>query len=256
MLIFILGLMIGSFLNVCICRIPNDESIIMPPSHCRQCKAPISWYDNIPVLSYLILKGRCRHCKRVISAQYIIVEILTAILITAAFFKYGLTLHFVMYSMLFCLLIIATFIDFKYQVIPDTITVFGIAAGFLFNLLNVPSHNWYAGLLNSLSGITAGAVSIYLIMKLGTIIFKRKLQRIGEEEAMGFGDVTLMAMIGAFLGYKYTLLVFFMAPFFGSVVGIALKLKYKQDIMPYGPYLSLAAVVAVFFGDSILKLLM
>jgi leader peptidase (prepilin peptidase) / N-methyltransferase len=246
-LIFIFGLVLGSFLNVCIYRLPREESIINPSSHCPECKAPIRWHDNIPVLSYIFLKGKCRFCKFPISPRYITVEILTAVLLLLAYIMFGVGLKFFIYSTLFCALIIAAFVDFKYQIIPDEVTYTGMILGLAFSLF-YPSLQgasvWYMGLLNSASGLLAGGVSIYLTGVVGQMIFKK--------EAMGGGDVKLMAAIGAFLGFKYVLLVFFMAPFFGSVVGIIMKLKYKIEVIPYGPYLSLATVIVALWGRNIL----
>ena len=250
MLIFLFGLIIGSFLNVCIYRMPREKSIIKPRSYCPACKAPIAWYDNIPVLSYILLGGKCRHCKKLISLRYIIVEILTAVVLVLAFIRWGFSIEFVAYSVLFCGLIVATFVDFKFQIIPDEVSytgmILGIAASIFFPLLHGASV-WYMGLFKSIAGLLAGGASIYLTGVVGKLIFKK--------DAMGGGDVKLMAMIGAFLGPAFAILVFFIAPFFGSVVGIIMKIKYKAEIIPYGPYLSLAAVVVAFLGKDILRYL-
>ena len=248
--IFIFGLALGSFLNVCIYRIPKKISIIKPRSYCPHCRKTIRWYDNIPVLSYILLKGKCRHCKKTISPRYAIVEILTAVLLVLSFMEWGLSLQFIIYFILFCGLIVATFIDFKYQIIPDEISYGGIALGLIFSLF-YPSLQgaslWYLGLFNSVRGLLVGGGLIYVTGVIGKLIFKK--------DAMGGGDVKLMAMIGAFLGPKLIILVFFMAPFFGSAVGIIMKIKYKADIIPYGPYLSLATVVVAFLGKDILRYL-
>lgn len=249
-IIFIFGLAIGSFLNVCIYRIPKKESIIKPHSYCPECKAPIAWYDNIPVLSYLLLGGRCRHCKKTISPRYIIVEILTAVLLCLAIVEWALSFKFIIYSTLFCGLIVVTFIDFKFQIIPDEITYGGIVLGLIFSLLYPPLQGaslWYKGLFNSVLGLLVGGTFIYFTGVIGKLIFKK--------DAMGGGDVKLMAMIGAFLGPKFIILVFFIAPFFGSVVGIIMKIKYKVEIIPYGPYLSLATIITAFWGKDILRYL-
>lgn len=249
-LVAIVGFILGSFLNVCIYRLPREESIIKPASHCPQCNSPIPWYDNIPVLSYFLLMGKCRFCRNPISPRYIIVEILTAVLLILTFNEFGFSFRALIYSVLFCGLIIAAFVDFKYQIIPDEVSYSGIAFGLFFSLLYPKLQGvsiWYLGLLKSILGLLLGGASIYFTGVIGKIIFKK--------EAMGGGDVKLMAMLGAFLGWKLVLLVFFLAPFFGSVVGIIMKLKYKAEIIPYGPYLSLATVVAVFWGKDILRYL-
>ena len=249
--VFILGSIIGSFLNVCIHRLPKDESIVIPPSHCPGCKNKIEWYDNIPMLSYIILKGRCRSCKAKIDMRYFMVEVLTAALLLALFITFGLTTRFFAYSVLTCGLIVATFVDFEINEIPDEVSLGGIVAGLLLSFI-FPSilgeASRFSGLLRSFLGVLAGGGSIYLIGFLGKLAFKK--------EAMGGGDVKLMAMIGAFLGWKLVILIFFIAPIFGAAVGIVQRIKSGREIIPYGPYLSLAALIAIFFGDRILQLLL
>jgi leader peptidase (prepilin peptidase) / N-methyltransferase len=235
-LFFILGSFIGSFLNVCIYRMPKSESIVTPRSHCVNCKAFIKWYENIPLLSYIALRGRCRYCKKSISVRYFIVELLTAVLFVLFYSKFGLGLDLLFYLILLCGLIVATFIDFEYQLIPDSVSLGGLALGLIINLRG--------DFLSSLLGAAIGAGSIYSIGVLGKLLFKK--------EAMGFGDVKFLAMIGAFLGWQKVLVVFFLAPFFGAAVGITLKIKYKAEIIPYGPYLSLATIVTILWGEKIL----
>ena len=248
--IFILGSLIGSFLNVCIYRLPRGESVVFPPSHCVHCNNKIRWFDNIPFLSFLILRGRCRFCARPISFRYFIVEFLTAALLVAFYMGFGISAKFFLFFLLGAALTVSTFIDFEHQLIPDIITIpgifIGMSAGFLFPyILGVARP--LAGLLNSFAGVLTGAGSIYVMGVLGKLAFKK--------EAMGGGDVKLMAMIGAFVGWKLVLLVFFLAPFFGSAVGIITKIKDKKDIIPYGPYISLAAIVVIFWGDRVLNYL-
>ena len=251
LIIFAFGCIIGSFLNVCIYRLPKGESIVNPPSHCPGCKKNIEWYDNVPILSYIILRGRCRSCKAKIRPRYFVVELLTATLMLALFIAFGLTPRFFAYSVLTFGLIVATFVDFEINEIPDEVSLGGLAAGlalaFIFpSILGEASR--FSGLLKSLLGVLAGGGSIYLIGFLGELAFKK--------EAMGGGDVKLMAMIGAFLGWKLVILTFFIAPIFGAAVGIVQRIKSGKEIIPYGPYLSLAALVAIFFGDHILQLLL
>ncbi len=248
-IIFVFGLLIGSFLNVCICRMPKNESIVVPASHCPHCKKDILWCDNIPVISYLLLLGRCRFCKTRISYRYPLVELLTALLLTALFLGFGGTPKFFAYSVLVCGLIVATFIDFEIQEIPDEISLGGIVAGlvlaFIFPSIMAEASR-LRGFLGSLIGAFAGGGSIYLLGIFGKFAFKK--------DAMGGGDVKLMAMIGSFLGLKLVMLAFFIAPFFGAVPGIILKFKDGRETIPYGPFLSLAAIVAIFFGNRILGL--
>jgi len=248
--VFIIGSAIGSFLNVCIYRIPKGKSVVRPRSYCPNCGKALSWYDNIPILSYLVLKGRCRSCKSKISFRYFIVELLTAGTILLLSTTFGLTAKFFAYSILSCGLIIATFVDFEIQEIPDEVTLFGIALG-LGLALAFPSifgeGMRLRGLFASFLGALTGGLSIYLMGFFGELVFKK--------EAMGGGDVKLVSMIGAFLGWKLGLLTFFIAPLFGSIVGLILKVKYGRQTIPYGPYLSLGALVSILWGERIMQLL-
>lgn len=249
--IFILGSIIGSFLNVCIYRLPRAESIIFPSSHCVHCNNKIRWYDNIPFLSYLNLRGKCRFCARPISARYFVVEFLTALLLLLFHVSFGLSAKFFVFSILGAALIVSTFIDFEHQLIPDVISIPGIFVGLSASALfpSILGELKAAGaILDSLAGILVGGGSIYAMGVLGKMAFKK--------EAMGGGDVKLMAMIGAFLGWRLVLLTFFLAPFFGTAVGIIVKIKEKKDIIPYGPYLSLATIIAILWGKRILDYLL
>ena len=250
MIVFIFGSMIGSFLNVCIHRMPKNESIVFPASHCPACKKSIFWYDNIPILSYLVLAGKCRACKTKISFRYPLVEALTALLLTALLVSFGFTPKFFAYSIMTCGLIVATFVDFEIQEIPDEISLGGIVVGFSLAFI-FPSILGEAsrlhGLLSSLIGAVAGGGTIYALGAFGKLVFKK--------EAMGGGDVKLMAMIGSIIGWKLALLTFFIAPFLGVVPGLISKFKSGAEIIPYGPFLSAAALVSVFFGNNMLGLL-
>lgn len=250
LIVFIFGSVIGSFLNVCIYRLPKGKSVVRPASSCPKCGTYISWYDNIPLLSYLILMGKCRACKAAILFRYFLVELITALILTALFAAFGPNARFFAYSIMACGLIVATFVDFEINEIPDEVSLGGIVVGLALSfampsLFGAVSRG--GALLESFLGAVAGGASIYIIGYIGELVFKK--------EAMGFGDVKLMAMIGSFLGWKLILLVFFVAPLFGSIVGIILKIKSGRETIPYGPYLSLAALVAVFFGEKILKTL-
>lgn len=249
-IVFIFGSIIGSFLNVCIYRLPKGRSIIVPGSHCPNCTARIRWYDNIPILSFVFLGGKARCCKARISLRYFIVEVLTALAFLVLFIFFGLSAKFFAYSILVSGLIVATFVDFEIQEIPDEISVGGLVAGIVLaiafpSMMNAASR--LSGFLNSFLGALTGGVMIYAMGMFGEFMFKR--------EAMGGGDVKLLAMIGSFIGWKLTVLTFFIAPGFGAVVGLILKIREGKDIIPYGPYLSLAAVVSIFFGEKILNFL-
>lgn len=248
--VFILGAVVGSFLNVCIYRLPKGRSVIVPGSHCPNCGEKIRWFDNIPILAYIFLSGKARCCKAKISFRYFIVEVITALAFLVLFLSFGPSAKFFAYLVMVCGLIIATFVDFEIQEIPDEVSVGGLAAGLALSIafpsiLNETSR--LGSFVNSFLGALAGGLTIYGMGMLGEFAFKK--------EAMGGGDVKLLAMIGAFLGWKLTLLTFFVAPFFGSIVGIIVKIRDGKDIIPYGPYLSMAALFAVFFGEKVLKFL-
>jgi len=248
--IFIFGVIIGSFLNVCIHRLPKGESIVTPGSHCPKCGHGIPWYDNMPILSYIFLNARCRFCKTHIPVRYFLVELLSGSLLLALFISFGLTTKFFAYSTLTSGLIVATFVDFEIQEIPDEISLggllFGLTIAFLFPSL-FAEQSRIKGLFDSALGALAGGGSIFSLGVIGKAIFKK--------DAMGEGDVKFMAMIGAFLGWKLIMLTFFIAPAFGSIVGVVLKIKEGREIIPYGPYLSLGALTALLCGEKILGML-
>lgn len=242
-------------MNVCIYRMPRSESLVSPSSRCVHCGAAIKWYENVPLLSYLFLRGRCSSCKKPISVRYFIVELLTSVLFLSLYVKFGLTLNLLFYLIMVCGLIIATFIDFEHQLIPDTVSFGGLAIGLAASITHPMLFHTISrkvAFLNSLTGAVIGAFTIYVVGAVGKIMFRKKLSQINEDSAMGFGDVKFLAMIGAFLGWQKVLLVFFLAPFFGAAVGLIAKIKYKMEIIPYGPYLSLAAIIAILWGEEIL----
>jgi len=239
---FVFGAVIGSFLNVCIVRLPHEESIVMPRSHCIHCKKMISWRDNIPFLSYLILRGRCRHCNEKISPRYFLVELITALTFLSFYWYYGLTILLWPYLVMTTCFIVAIFVDFEHRIIPDEVSVGGMFAGLVFSLLipqlhDVPTlerslimvHLHSFGL--SLLGALIGGGSIYLMGILGDFLFKK--------ESMGGGDVKLLAMVGAFMGWEFAVLTFFIAPFFGAVFGIIEKIRTKDTTIAYGPFFSI-----------------
>jgi len=247
--IFILGAIAGSFMNVCIHRLPIKESIVRPGSHCPICGAHIRWYDNIPLVSFLLLGGRCRYCKNSIPARYFLVELISGSLAALLFLKFGITPRFFAYAYLAGSLIVISCIDFAVQEIPDEITLSGIVIGIAASVASpdiLGRATRMTAFFDSLGGMLLGGAAIYIVGFIGEFILKK--------EAMGGGDIKLMAMIGAFIGWRLTLLTFFVAPFFGSAAGIALILKNKKNsVIPYGPYISLAAIISIFFGEEILK---
>jgi Type II secretory pathway, prepilin signal peptidase PulO and related peptidases len=241
MIIFVtlLGLLIGSFLNVCIYRIPRNESIAFPPSHCTSCNHKIKAYDLIPVVSWIILRGKCRSCGERISIKYPLIEALTCIVFALCYIKFGLSFEFFKYIILLAVLIAVTFIDFEHSIIPGSIMIFTLSAGII---LNIVGYKFNIGLLNYLYGLLAGGGVILLIVVL--------------TGGMGGGDIQLMAVIGLFLGFKLTILTLLLSFIIGGVVGvllILLKIKSRKDYIPFGPWISLAAFVSIFLGNSILN---
>ena len=238
----VFGAMIGSFLNVCIFRLPKEESIVWPGSYCPHCKNPIKPYDNIPLVSYILLKGRCRHCHTAISFQYPLVEGITALASLILFIKFGLSLSYLFYFLFVAALIVITVIDLYHQIIPDVISLPGIGVGLIASLL-IPEIT----LFNSLFGILLGGGSLFLVATLYHWLFKR--------EGMGGGDVKLLAMIGAFLGWKAVLLTILLSSLVGSITGIIVMLSKGKDFkyaIPFGPFLSFGAVIALFYQNEII----
>ncbi len=241
---FIFGAAIGSFLNVCIWRIPEAKSIVFPSSHCTRCGKSIRPYDNIPLLSWLILRGRCRDCGEAISPRYPLVELLTALLSVAMFWKYGLSLPYVAAFVFTAALIVITFIDFDHQIIPDVISLPGIPVFFLLAVFVMG-----IGFLDALLGLLIGGGFLYLVAVGYELLAKR--------EGMGGGDIKLLAMIGAFLGWKSLFFVVFMSSILGALVGIALIMIKGKDMkyaVPFGPFLSIAAVMYLFVGVELTHL--
>jgi len=247
---FVLGTIVGSFLNVCIYRFPRNESIVFPSSRCPLCEKKIAWRDNVPIFSFLLLRGRCRYCGHRIPGRYLVVELLTGVAFLGIFLLYGITADCFIAALFFSLLIVATFVDFEHQEIPDQVTIGGLVAGLLIGVLfpgSLTEGSRWESFVYSLSGALLGGGMLYAMGFIGEFIFKK--------EAMGGGDVKLLAMVGAFVGWKLVLLTFFIAPFFGSIVGIIARFKEGKDTIPYGPYLSMGAVIAFLFGDRILEYL-
>jgi leader peptidase (prepilin peptidase)/N-methyltransferase len=261
-IVFIFGSIVGSFLNVCIHRMPKGESVVWPRSHCPKCQKRIPGYDNIPFISFLLLGGRCRFCHQKISWRYPLVELLTALLMVALFDRFGLRYEFFLYMVMLWALIIATFIDIPHRIIPDEVSVGGMILGFIMVSVTGFSYNplrfSFAPMGKSLLGILAGGGIIYLTGVIFDLVYFKLLKRPainGETESMGGGDVKLLAMIGAFMGWQLAVLTFFLAPFMGIIVGIVNLATKKDHTIPYGPFLSLAALVSLFWADKLLPLI-
>jgi leader peptidase (prepilin peptidase)/N-methyltransferase len=241
--VFVLGAVIGSFLNVCIVRLPRGESLIRPPSHCPNCNEPIRFYDNIPIISYIILRGKCRYCKNRISLQYPVVEVLTGLLAIALFMKYGPSVQFLLLFLFSSALLIITFIDLTHQIIPDAISIPGIPCGIGASLL-MPMVSWQESLL----GILAGG-GLLLFIAVG-------YKWITGREGMGGGDIKLLAMMGAWLGWKAIPFIILASSLIGIVVGGGAGLLLKKSLrakIPFGPFLAIASLIYIFFGPEILR---
>jgi len=245
------GLMFGSFLNVCIYRMPKGESVVMPGSHCTKCGHMLPWFENIPVLSFIFLRGKCSKCNAGISFVYPVVEIISAVLIVLMYVYFGLTLKALIYYLLFAALVISSFVDFDIQEIPDIISLPGIVIGLVISFVYPEIFPWaetrWQSLIQSLLGVLVGGGSLYVLGFLGELVFRK--------EAMGGGDIKLLAMVGAFIGWKLALAVFFIAPFFGVLAGLVVKLRDGKNLIPYGPYLSLGSLIALLWGDKIIVFL-
>lgn len=239
---FIFGTVVGSFLNVCIYRIPARISIVSPSSRCPLCKRHIPFYLNIPLLSYIMLGGRCRYCRVPISLQYPFVEALTGFFAAVLFLRFQLTAEFFAYFIFLSSLIVITFIDLRHKIIPDVISIPGVVLGFALSFF-LPAP----GILNSFTGIVLGG-GILVGIAAAYYFFSGK-------EGMGGGDIKLLAMIGAFLGWEGVLFTLFTASCIGAVLGLAAVVilgKGSKYALPFGPFLALGAVLYLFYGKDII----
>lgn len=242
-LVAMLGLCIGSFLNVVIYRVPRDEKFWAGRSKCPHCEKQLRWYHNIPLLSFLFLAGKCGFCNAKISWRYPIVEAVNALAYLYFFWQFNLTLPFVVFAFLSSSLIAIFLIDLDFQIIPDVITLPGMLLGLALSFLP-GGLTW----MQSIIGLLVGGGSLYLVAELGERLFKK--------EAMGGGDIKMAAMLGAFLGWQKVLLVFISSAVIGLVVSIILmafseKLR-KNRVVPFGPFIALAAMTAILWGDKII----
>jgi leader peptidase (prepilin peptidase)/N-methyltransferase len=236
------GLCIGSFLNVVIARLPASKSIVRPGSACPRCGAPIAWYDNLPVLSYLFLQARCRSCREPISWRYPLVELSTAGLFVLASAHFGLSVQLLSALVLLSVLVAITGIDFDHQLIPDVLSLPGIALGFLLSL--VPGH---IGWVDSALGVVGGAGVFVVIIAASSLVL--------GQPGMGVGDVKLGAMLGSFLGWKLALLSILLSVLIGGPLAAALLAtgqKGRKDPVPFGPFLALGGAISLFWGDALL----
>lgn len=250
---FVFGAVVGSFLNVCIARIPKGESIVQPPSHCPSCQAHIPFYCNVPLLSYVCLLGRCHSCAKPISLRYPLVELLTAVVSLSLMRRFGVSYSFFVIFLFAAALIVISFIDLDVRIVPNVISVPGIVLGLLFAVLGyflfddaievLPSP------LSSLIGILVGGGFLYAIAWA--------YEKVTGVEGMGLGDVKLLAMIGAFLGWPSVPVTLFIASLVGSVVGLACMFitgAGRRLALPFAPFLCSGAVLFIFFGDDLIRL--
>ncbi|MBI5192016.1 MAG: prepilin peptidase [Nitrospirae bacterium] len=241
--IFMIGASIGSFLNVCIYRLPLEQSIVSPPSHCPVCNTPIRFYDNIPVLSFIILGGRCRTCRTPISVQYVSVEIFNAVGYIFLFREFGLSPTFIIYAIFFSSLVVLSVIDLYYKILPDIITIPGIILGLISSSLILST-----GFKSSLVGLLIGG-GLFYIVSVGSLVILNR-------EGMGGGDVKLIAMIGAFLGWRDVIVTIMLASLIGSIVGIFMMIFFGKDRkyqIPFGPFLALGGMISMFFSEAIIE---
>ena len=235
--VFSFGLIIGSFANVCIHRLPKKESVVFPVSRCVSCSAAVRPFDNIPVVSYLILGGKCRNCKESISIIYPTIELITALLLLIGFFKFGLTFDFLIYTIVAPALVIITAIDIKHQIIPDAITLPGI-------ILGLAAGSYSIGFFDSVLGCLLGGGLFYLLAVI-------------SNGGMGGGDIKYITAAGALVGWEKVLLIIFIGAFLGSIVSlfqmVVLK-KSRKNLIAFGPFLSVATLITLFYGNLLIKL--
>lgn len=241
---FIFGAIIGSFLNVVIYRLPRNKSIVSPAfSFCPGCGAPIKWYDNIPILSYLVLRGRCRNCKNKISIRYFLVEIITGISSVAAYLKTGLSIDYIFVFTFFSIMIAITFIDIEFKIIPDELNFIGFIIGFIYTFFR-QDFSWTDGIIGAIVGAGFLWIIAYLYLRFRGI------------EGLGMGDVKMMAFVGMYLGWFGALFTIFVASLLGAVIGILAAYFSKSENksrfeIPFGPFLAIASVLYLFIGESV-----
>lgn len=235
-----LGLAVGSFLNVCIHRLPERRSLVRPGSRCPRCGYELRWFDNIPVVSYIVLAGRCRKCRERISPRYPIVELVTMGLFVLHYAVFGLTALFVVRLIFACALVVLFAIDLEHQILPDVITLPGIVAGLICSLALPP------GILSSLAGMVAGGGILFIIAEAWS--------RLRDVEAMGFGDVKMLAMVGAVLGLELVIVTFVLSSFLGGIAGLVLIVSGRGTMaskVPFGTFLAAAALLASLWGERL-----
>lgn len=239
--IFCLGIIWGSFFNVCIYRMPEEQSVIWKRSHCRHCSTTLKWYHNIPLLSFVALKGKCAFCHHAISPQYPLIELFSGLIFCLTFWVFGFSWHWFFYTAFFSLLLIITVIDLFHMIIPDELSLGGLALGFLSSFVTQDITWW-----DSLLGAALGG-GVFLLIAYG-------YEKIAKQEGLGGGDIKLLGMIGAWLGTQSILFVVVISSAVGSVIGLSLMLFQKKKFktaIPFGPFLALGAVIYFFWGKEL-----
>ncbi|KAB3527590.1 prepilin peptidase [Alkaliphilus serpentinus] len=241
LLIFTIGLVIGSFLNVCIYRIPEEKSIVFPPSHCTQCKTSLKAIDLIPIISFIIYRGRCRYCGEKISLQYPIVESMNGLMYVLLFMKFGFSIEFLQYALLISGLIVIFMIDYYHQIIPDGLNIFIFVLAMIFiGSKNLATHSF--PLSNFLGLLVAGG--FFLLIAVLT------------NGAMGGGDIKLMAALGFWFGLMEVILIIFLSFIIGGILSsmlVLLRMKGRKDYIPFGPFIVIATTIVTFFGKELLQ---
>lgn len=242
-LIFTYGLLIGSFLNVCIYRIPREENIAFPSSHCPNCNTSLKWYDNIPLFSYISLKGKCRYCDTSISSQYPMIELFNSIIYLLLFYKLDLSIDFIFYALISSTLIVVTMIDLKKMIIPDSLVVTLLVLSILHKATNYIINKTPIRIIDSIGGllISGGIFLIIVILSKG---------------GMGGGDVTLIGALGFIVGIKYIILTIFLSFVLGGLISVfllATKLKTRKDPVPFGPFIVLGFMITLFWGEMLIE---
>jgi leader peptidase (prepilin peptidase)/N-methyltransferase len=235
------GAVIGSFLNVCVYRLPLGRSVVFPVSACPRCRHELSWFENVPIISWLVLRGRCRSCRAPIGVRYPIIEAITAGMFAGAWWLYGPTPLFASRVVFACALIVLFAIDLEHHLLPNVITLPGIVVGVLFSFFTEP------GWVDSLIGVLVGGGSLLSMFYLYLAVRKK--------EGMGMGDPKMLAMIGAFLGWKMTLVALMFASLTGSLFGLAMLGTRRgglESMLPFGCFLALGAAVAATVGPAVL----
>jgi leader peptidase (prepilin peptidase)/N-methyltransferase len=262
---FVFGIIIGSFLNVCIVRLPQGQSVTKPRSHCPKCKRAIAWYDNIPILSYAILGGRCRHCKQRISARYPFVEALNGLTSILLYVKFGFGMEWITFLAFSSALLVLAFVDIDHRILPDRITLNGIWVGVFSSVVLAHPSPFVSRLLGWVGvEVTHPRATALIASLVGILVGGGLLWFVGEAylrlrgvEGMGFGDVKMMAMVGAFLGAPLTLFTIMVGSLIGSIIGLAVIQfggKSRDYELPFGTFLSAAAIVAVLYGEELIRL--